>query len=85
MAYWGIAYASGPNYNKAWGIFDRMDLETSMQTCYQASRRADKLAHPSEGATTTPEEKAIARAIKARYPVVVRAKNNRRMPSTAEM
>lgn len=27
MAYWGIAYASGPNYNKAWGDFDSDEKE----------------------------------------------------------
>ncbi|HBY46435.1 MAG TPA: hypothetical protein DEG70_09340, partial [Chloroflexi bacterium] len=26
MAYWGIAYAAGPNYNKTWEMFDRVDL-----------------------------------------------------------
>ena len=26
MAYWGIAYAIGPNYNKAWDQFDPVEL-----------------------------------------------------------
>ena len=27
MAYWGIAYAAGPNYNKPWEAFDEVDME----------------------------------------------------------
>ena len=27
MAHWGIAYAAGPNYNKAWRLFDPGDFE----------------------------------------------------------
>jgi tetratricopeptide (TPR) repeat protein len=30
MAYWGIAYASGPNYNKPWEAFDPADLDRSI-------------------------------------------------------
>ena len=28
MAHWGIAYASGPNYNKQWGDFEDDEKET---------------------------------------------------------
>ncbi len=30
IARWGIAYAVGPNYNKAWEAFDPVDLATSL-------------------------------------------------------
>jgi hypothetical protein len=29
-AYWGIAFASGPNYNKAWHLFDPSDLQNTI-------------------------------------------------------
>lgn len=29
MAYWGVAYACGPNYNKAWIRFDQADMQRS--------------------------------------------------------
>src|SRR5512133_2641710 len=31
LAHWGIAYASGPNYNKQWEAFDPVDLAASLQ------------------------------------------------------
>ena len=30
LARWGIAYAVGPNYNKAWDAFDPVDLAASL-------------------------------------------------------
>ncbi|HSS90234.1 MAG TPA: tetratricopeptide repeat protein, partial [Streptosporangiaceae bacterium] len=30
MAHWGVAYATGPNYNKAWDAFDPADLAASL-------------------------------------------------------
>ena len=30
IARWGIAYAIGPNYNKAWEAFDPVDLASSL-------------------------------------------------------
>ena len=30
IARWGIAYAIGPNYNKAWEAFDPVDLAASL-------------------------------------------------------
>lgn len=32
MAYWGIAYATGPNYNKQWTEFTPPELEESLGT-----------------------------------------------------
>lgn len=65
MAYWGLAYAVGPNYNKAWGIFDRKDLASSMKTGYNAARQANKLV--SSG-SATPVERALVAAIQHRFP-----------------
>ena len=35
LARWGVAYAIGPNYNKAWDAFDPVDLAV-------AARRGDQ-------------------------------------------
>ncbi|KAL4800126.1 hypothetical protein BDV19DRAFT_171756 [Aspergillus venezuelensis] len=44
MAYWGLAYAVGPNYNKPWDRFDRSDLSRSAKRGYVASRTAKEKA-----------------------------------------
>lgn len=36
MAHWGIAYASGPNYNKAWEVFDEADLRRTLAASREA-------------------------------------------------
>src|ERR1700761_5786045 len=36
MAYWGVAYALGPNYNKPWSVFDKEDLSISVNRTHQA-------------------------------------------------
>lgn len=61
MAYWGYAYAKGPNYNKPWELFDEEDLNDSLAKCHHASLRARKLAK-------TPLEKGLAEAILLRFP-----------------
>jgi len=63
MAYWGIAYASGPNYNKAWIRFDRADLEASAEKAILALARAQKLAE-----LATPVERALIQALTTRFP-----------------
>ena len=62
MAHWGIAYAVGPNYNKAWEAFDDADLSTSLARAYDASREAARLL---DGCT--PAEQALITALQARY------------------
>ena len=65
MAYWGLAYAVGPNYNKAWEIFDKDDLQKTMRVGYQATQRATALL---ESVSATAEEKAIITAMAQRFP-----------------
>ena len=36
MAHWGIAFGSGPNYNKAWRLFDRADMAKSIEVAQAA-------------------------------------------------
>ncbi|KAJ5107396.1 TPR domain protein [Penicillium angulare] len=65
MAYWGLAYAKGPNYNKAWRLFDQLDLRITMKVCYQAIAHATKLLATEP---VTPIERALIVAMQARYP-----------------
>ncbi|ETX05569.1 MAG: hypothetical protein ETSY2_22230 [Candidatus Entotheonella gemina] len=63
MAYWGIAYASGPNYNKPWEAFTEADLTQSLEQAHAAAQTA--LAHP-DGASEV--EWALIRTLQQRYP-----------------
>lgn len=63
MAYWGLAYAVGPNYNKPWETFDHGDLHTCVQRGYDALQQAKKHV-----ANATPLEQALIDAIQSRFP-----------------
>lgn len=63
MAYWGLAFAVGPNYNKPWETFDQGDLHTSVQRGHDASQEAKKHA-----VDATPLERALIEAIQSRFP-----------------
>ncbi|MFF4397463.1 hypothetical protein [Streptomyces sp. NPDC001480] len=63
MAYWGIAYALGPNYNKPWDFFDEQDLARTVERTHAAVELAQEKA-----ATATPVERALIDALRARYP-----------------
>jgi hypothetical protein len=43
MAFWGIAFAAGPNYNKAWQFFDKEELRTSVREASDALFEAKHL------------------------------------------
>jgi len=63
MAYWGVAYATGPNYNLPWHLYDpkgrAMALAAAYEAAQEAKARTDKI---------TPVEKALIEALDARYP-----------------
>jgi tetratricopeptide (TPR) repeat protein len=63
MAYWGIAYASGPNYNKQWEAFTNADLTQSLEQAHAATQMA--LARLG-GASDV--EQALIRTLPHRYP-----------------
>ncbi len=63
MAHWGIAYASGPNYNKPWEAFDDADLNQSVSTSYASTQRALETC-----STATSAERALVSALPTRYP-----------------
>ncbi|KAH7081810.1 hypothetical protein BKA63DRAFT_219686 [Paraphoma chrysanthemicola] len=63
MAYWGIAYAIGPNYNKAWRLFTTDDRVNTVKKALGA------LNIPEEAAQiATPLEKALIAALIIRFP-----------------
>jgi hypothetical protein len=63
MAHWGLAYALGPNYNRAWGAFDDQDLRTTVQRTHEAAATALKFA-----ARASEVERALIEAVQVRYP-----------------
>jgi hypothetical protein len=64
IAWWGIAYAAGPNYNKQWKAFDTVDLERSLKTAYGATAEALKRA-----GSASPIERALIEPLALRYPL----------------
>ena len=62
MAQWGIAYAAGPNYNKQWQAFDKIDLQRSLKTARAATVKAQGLL-----AGAAPAERALAQSLLHRY------------------
>ncbi|KAF1827650.1 uncharacterized protein K489DRAFT_397888 [Dissoconium aciculare CBS 342.82] len=65
MAFWGLAYALGPNYNKPWKIFDRDELERNVARAHQAGQQAKQQAIAD---SATPLERALIDALEYRYP-----------------
>lgn len=61
IAYWGLAYALGPNYNHPWEFFGD-NLEDVARRTYNAVQKAKTL-----GPTATPVEQALITAIQARF------------------
>ena len=63
MAWWGVAYASGPNYNMPWALFDARSRAAALAVCCEATERALALAD-----RVSAVEAALIRALPARYP-----------------
>ncbi|KAG9256588.1 uncharacterized protein F5Z01DRAFT_697344 [Emericellopsis atlantica] len=63
LAYWGVAFCSGPNYNKTWALFDEQDRIDAVRSCYRYSQLA--LKHASKA---TDWEQALIEALAKRYP-----------------
>lgn len=63
MAHWGIAYATGPNYNMPWDLYDEAGRRSAIEAAFDATLAALALA---DG--LTPVEAALIRALPARYP-----------------
>lgn len=63
MAHWGVAYASGPNYNMPWELFDVSGRAKALAAAYNATQAALSCI---DGCTEV--EQALIRALPARYP-----------------
>lgn len=63
MAYWGIAYASGCNYNKPWEAFGEIELQEALVAIRGAMKNAR--AHSD---TASRAEQALIKALVHRYP-----------------
>jgi tetratricopeptide (TPR) repeat protein len=63
MAYWGISYAAGPNYNLPWYLYDPAGKAAALATAYDALQGA--LARIERA---SPVKQALIRALPARYP-----------------
>ena len=62
MAYWGIAYAAGPFYNRPWVRFTPTEVEQTVQVCFDAAQAAF-----SRREENTPSERALIEAIVLKY------------------
>lgn len=63
MGYWGLAFASGPNYNKKWSAFEDEERCLAVATCYDMTARARELQD-----TASPVERALIDALRHRFP-----------------
>jgi tetratricopeptide (TPR) repeat protein len=61
IARWGIAYAIGPNYNKAWDAFDPVDMAASL------ARARMELGLAGNGRASA-TERGLIEALQARFP-----------------
>jgi len=62
MAQWGIAYATGPNYNQEWHHWDESGRQKTLSIAAAATEAAMSLR-----SGVTPEERALIEALPARY------------------
>ncbi|KAK9858611.1 hypothetical protein MYU51_017791 [Penicillium brevicompactum] len=61
MAYWGLAYSLGPNYNQPWAFLGN-DLASVVERTYWAAQKAVTLS-----SNASPVEQALIKALTARY------------------
>ena len=63
MAYWGAAYALGPNYNLPWHLYDPKGRAAALGAAYDALQGA-----LDQASNASPAERALIEALTARYP-----------------
>lgn len=63
MAFWGVAYATGPNYNLPWDLRDDAMRRDSLADAFDATQTALALRDAA-----TPTERALIEALATRYP-----------------
>ena len=70
LAYWGLAYALGPNYNKQWDMFEPDEARSTIARAHAAVANAQRAAAAATGA-----EQALITALAYRYPEGVPAQD----------
>jgi len=65
LAYWGLAYSLGPNYNKPWHCFDDAELAAVLERTRNARKQAEDIAAQSPIRAV---EKALIGTLQFRYP-----------------
>lgn len=63
MAWWGISYAAGPNYNMPWWLMDPAGQIAALEIARHAAGMALALSD-----AVTPSERTLIEALQARYP-----------------
>jgi tetratricopeptide (TPR) repeat protein len=63
IAYWGLSFCSGPNYNRTWRLFDEADRRRAVELCYIFSQQAILRA-----AGASPWEQGLIEALGKRFP-----------------
>lgn len=63
LAYWGLSFCSGPNYNRTWRLFDEADRRMAVDLCFTYSQQA---LHRAAGAS--PWEQGLIEALGSRFP-----------------
>lgn len=63
MAWWGVAYSVGPEYNRMWHQLDENELDVALNECFEASQKAIKLSVNIEA-----EEEDLIMALSKRHP-----------------
>ena len=65
MGHWGIAYASGPFYNKPWSWYGEIERADNIALCHEHALRARQLK-----GRCTPVEQALIDALCTKHPAV---------------
>lgn len=70
MAWWGVSYAAGPNYNMPWWLMDPAGQVAALEVARDAAIKALALVED-----VTPAERAMIEALQTRYPEAAPAKD----------
>lgn len=63
LAYWGLSFCSGPNYNRTWRLFSEADKIRAIERCFTYSQQAlQRVGHAA------PWEAALIEALVFRFP-----------------
>ena len=65
MAWWGIAYAAGPFYNRPWIRYTEREIAETLPLCHDAASQARRALDRAENGR--PDERALIEAISTRY------------------